>query len=105
MTADCLIVNADLVATCAGPGPRTGSAQREISAISHASVAGRDGRIVFVGAADEARRAVTLTPGATEIDGRGCTVVPGFVDPHTHLIYAGDRREELQRRLAAAISA
>jgi len=102
MTADCLIVNADLVATCAGPGPRTGSAQREISAISHASVAGRDGRIVFVGAADEARRAVTLTPGATEIDGRGCTVVPGFVDPHTHLIYAGDRREELQRRLAGA---
>ena len=39
---------------------------------------------------------------ATRIDARGCTVVPGFVDPHTHVVYAGDRREELQRRLAGA---
>ena len=102
MTADFLIANADLVATCAGPGPRIGAAQHEISSITHASVAGLDGRIVFVGAADECRRTITLIPGATEIDARGCTVVPGFVDPHTHLIYAGDRREELQRRLGGA---
>jgi imidazolonepropionase len=36
------------------------------------------------------------------LDGRGRTVLPGFVDPHTHLVYAGDRRDELQRRLAGA---
>ncbi len=41
-------------------------------------------------------------PGAVVLDaGRG-TVIPGFVDPHTHVIYAGDRREELRRRLAGA---
>ena len=102
MNADFLISNADLIATCAGPGPRMGSAQREISAIPNASVASLDGRIVFVGSAAECQRAVTLTPGATEVDARGCTVVPGFVDPHTHLIYAGDRRDELQRRLSGA---
>ncbi|MEO8681212.1 MAG: imidazolonepropionase [Vicinamibacterales bacterium] len=102
MNADFLISNADLVATCAGPGPRTGAAQRQIAAIANASVAGFDGRIVFVGSADECRRAITLAPGAAEIDARGCTVVPGFVDPHTHLIYAGDRRDELQRRLSGA---
>ena len=39
---------------------------------------------------------------ARSIDARGCTVVPGFVDPHTHLVFAGDRRDELQRRLAGA---
>jgi imidazolonepropionase len=36
------------------------------------------------------------------IDARGGAVVPGFVDPHTHLVFAGDRRDELRRRLAGA---
>ena len=102
MQADFLIDNADLVATCAGPGPRRGTAQREISAMPNASVAGFEGRIVFVGSAADAASAVTLTPGAQVIDAQGCTVVPGFVDPHTHLVFAGDRRDELRRRLAGA---
>ena len=102
MLADVLIDNADLVATCAGPGPRRGAAQREISSIPNASIAGHDGRIVFVGSAHDAAATVTLTPGAQVIDAQGCTVVPGFVDPHTHLVFAGDRRDELRRRLAGA---
>ncbi len=102
MLADLLIDNADLVATCAGPGPRRGSSQREISALANASVAGYGGRIVFVGSAADAADTVTLTPNALVIDGQGSTVVPGFVDPHTHLIFGGDRRDELRRRLAGA---
>ena len=45
-----------------------------------------------------------MTPTATAqvIDAGGCTVVPGFVDPHTHLIFGGDRREELRQRLGGA---
>jgi imidazolonepropionase len=100
--ADFLIENADLVATCAGPGPRRGSAQRDISALANATVAGFEGRLVFVGPAAAAAQAVNLTPDAEVIDGRGCTVIPGFVDPHTHLVFAGDRRDELRRRLAGA---
>ena len=102
MIADFLIENADLVATCAGPGPRRGSAQREIGALPNASIAGFEGQIVFVGSAHDANEAVTLAPHAQVIDAQGCTVVPGFVDPHTHLVYAGDRRDELRRRLAGA---
>src|ERR1700752_5377085 len=102
LSADFLIDDADLVATCAGPAPRRGSAQREIAAIARASVASLDGRIVYVGAADECRCAVSLASNAEVFDARGHTVVPGFVDPHTHLVYAGDRRDELQRRLAGA---
>jgi imidazolonepropionase len=100
--ADCLIQNADLVATCAGPAPRIGPAQSDIGAIARASVAGFDGRIVFVGSSTECEQQVSLPAGATVIDARGCTVVPGFVDPHTHLVFAGDRRDELRRRLAGA---
>lgn len=102
MLADVLIRNADLVATCAGPGPRRGSAQREISAIANATVAGFEGRIVFVGSEEDAKAAISLAPHAQIIDAQGCTVVPGFVDPHTHLVFAGDRRDELRRRLAGA---
>lgn len=102
MTADFLIHDADLVATCAGPGPRVGAAQNSISSIEHGSVAGFDGRIVFVGTAADCDREVNLAPNAQVIDAQGCTVVPGFVDPHTHLVFGGDRREELRRRLGGA---
>ena len=102
MQADFLIDNADLVATCAGPAPKRGSAQREINALPNASVAGFEGRIVFVGSSADASKTITLTTNAEVIDGEGCTIVPGFVDPHTHLIFAGDRRDELRRRLAGA---
>jgi imidazolonepropionase len=100
--ADLLIDHADLVATCAGTTARCGAAQRDIGAVTDASIAGHDGRIVYVGPAATVRSAVTLTPGARVIDARGCTVVPGFVDPHTHLVFAGDRRDELRLRLAGA---
>ncbi len=102
MTADFLIRSADLVATCAGPAPRVGAAQNHVSGIERGSVAGFEGRIVFAGPADECERAVNLTPNAQVIDARGCVVVPGFVDPHTHLVFGGDRREELRRRLGGA---
>ena len=102
MTVDFLIRNADLVATCAGPGPRVGAAQNNISPIANATIAGLDGRVVFVGAAADAEREVTLSAAAQVIDARGCTVIPGLVDPHTHLVFGGDRREELRRRLGGA---
>src|SRR6185295_2030664 len=48
-------------------------------------------------------RLETHIDGSTRvIDGRGRSLVPGFVDGHTHVVFAGDRREELRRRLAGA---
>ena len=100
--ADFLIDEADFVATCAGTGPRAGSAQRDAGFRERTSVASSRGRIVWVGPADEAASAVRLTDDAVVIDARGLTVTPGFVDAHTHLVFGGDRRDELQRRLAGA---
>jgi imidazolonepropionase len=73
-----------------------------VSAIADGVVASRHGRIVFVGSAAAFDAGVRTTPDATVIDAAGGTVLPGFVDPHTHIVYAGDRREELRRRLAGA---
>src|SRR5688500_1393086 len=102
ISADFLIENADLIATCAGPAPRRRPAQGEITPLRDSVVAARDGVITYVGPGDGVSERVELVRGATRIDARGCTVVPGFVDPHTHVVFAGDRREELKRRLAGA---
>ena len=102
MFADFLIHNASEVLTCAGPAPRIGPRQRDVGALPRAIVAGREGRIVFVGGADEWRRVGAVTDDAVKIDAGGGAVVPGFVDAHTHAIFAGDRRSELRRRLGGA---
>jgi imidazolonepropionase len=109
LEADFVIEHADLIATCAGPAPRRGLAQREISPLENGIVAAFEGRITYVGDLVGFADTVTVAKDATRIDAHRCCVVPGFVDPHTHVIYAGDRGAELRRRLAgetyAAIAA
>jgi len=102
VTADLLIRRADRLFPCAGPAPRRGEAQGRLDHVTDGAVAARAGRIVFVGTTEACDRAVQPAPGASIIDARGCTVLPGFVDPHTHAVFAGDRRDELRRRLAGA---
>jgi imidazolonepropionase len=95
-----IIRRANTVFTCAGPAPRCGAAQGDLRPLHGASIVAADGIITFVGPAGEADRIAPA--GASVLDATGCTVVPGFVDPHTHVVFAGDRREELRRRLAGA---
>ena len=95
MIADLLIRNAAELFTCAGPAPRTGRAMREAGRITDAALAAHDGRIVFVGPTAECDWLISPAPIATVIDATGCAVVPGFVDAHTHVVFAGDRRDEL----------
>ena len=102
IAADFVIEHASLVATCAGPAPRRGVAQGEITPVRDASIAAHQGMIVYVGPASDAERQLDLHDQAVRLDARGCTVVPGFVDPHTHVVFAGDRQDELRRRLAGA---
>ena len=102
MIADFLIRNASEVLTCAGPAPRAGARQADAGGLARAVVAAERGTIVFVGSEDEWSREGRLTPNAVVLEAAGGTVVPGFVDPHTHVVFAGDRREELRRRLAGA---
>ncbi len=100
--ADFVIENAAAIATCAGPAPRRGPAQSDAGILVNAVVAAHRGRITYVGPAGDLAAAVNLDPDAVRLDAGGGTVVPGFVDPHTHVVYAGDRRDELRRRLAGA---
>src|SRR5437773_1467853 len=100
MLADFLIYNTAEVLTCAGPAPGRGRAQADARANARAAIAAHEGRIVFIGFESVLTHEVDLAPGATIVDAQGGAVVPGFVDPHTHVVFSGDRREELRRRLA-----
>ncbi|HEV8577974.1 MAG TPA: imidazolonepropionase [Thermoanaerobaculia bacterium] len=98
--SDLLIHNLAEVATPEGPTPLRGAEQRRVRRIRDAEVVCRDGRIVFVGTAEERLRLFGEVSDAERLDGRGGTLIPGFVDPHTHLPWAGNREEEFAARLA-----
>jgi imidazolonepropionase len=100
--ADFLLLHAERLVPCDGPAPRRGPDQRRLATLGDGAVASFAGRIVFVGPTAECLSRVAPTAGARTVNAFGCTVLPGFVDPHTHAVFAGDRRHELQRRLAGA---
>jgi imidazolonepropionase len=102
--ATLLVRHADALVTLAGHAgaPLTGAALGELAVIDDGAVAAAGDRIVAVGPSDRVEREVTLAEGATVLDARGRTVLPGFVDPHTHLVHAGTREREFGLRLAGA---
>ena len=93
-TVELLIRNAAQVVTCASPGrPKHGAMMREAGVIDDGAVAINAGKIVAVGPSRDLNFEAHET-----VDATGRVVCPGFVDPHTHVVYAGDRIEEFERR-------
>ena len=89
-----LIENAAQLVTCASRSPKRGAAMQDADAIANAAIAINAGEIVAIGRAGELRFEADQT-----IDASGKVVCPGFVDPHTHVVYAGDRIDEFERRV------
>ncbi len=100
--ADLAVVGISELATPEGAGALSGAAAGRVHVVPDAAVASREGRIVFVGTEREFREAVRLAPGGRTVDARGGTVLPGFVDAHTHLPFAGWREGEFDERLRGA---
>jgi imidazolonepropionase len=97
-----LIEHLDELWTVSGPAPRTGTRQADVAPIADGAVAVSGASIVAAAQTTDVRAAVSVTAATTVIDGRGFSLVPGFVDGHTHIVFAGDRRDELRRRLGGA---
>ncbi|RME65093.1 MAG: imidazolonepropionase [Caldilineae bacterium] len=100
MNVDLLIHSAAQVVTCASSGgPKRGEALAQAEIIPDGAVAIADGVIVQVGPSAALRRTCQAREA---VDARGKVVCPGFVDPHTHVVYAGDRVNEFEMRLRGA---
>ncbi len=80
-------------------GPQRGEALGALGMVEDAALAVADGQIVAFGPSAELRTRYSATQ---RIDAGGRLVTPGLVDPHTHVIWAGDRADEFAQRIAGA---
>jgi imidazolonepropionase len=93
-----LIHSSSELLTLAG-GPQRGSALGNLGIIQDGAVLVRDGKIAAIGSSADLRKA---HPAERMLDAGGNVLMPGFVDPHTHVIWAGDRAGEFEMRLQGA---
>src|SRR5712692_111486 len=103
MEADLVIRRARLLtlAPLKDERPRVGASAGDVGAIDDGWVASRDGVIAATGRGEMWER-LELTGSATVVDAAGAVVMPGFVDAHTHLCYAGHRWDEFVTRRSGA---
>jgi imidazolonepropionase len=83
-----------------GKRSRVGGEMRELGILNNAGVLCEDGMITWVGVMNDWNR--TLSEHITVIDASGKVVLPGFVDSHTHMMFAGNRVEEFALRSQGA---
>ena len=95
------IVNIGQLVTLSGPArSRAGPELRDLRIIADGALLIEDGRITAAGTYADLRS--RIAPDATVIDADRRCVTPGFVDAHTHLVFAGNRADEFEKRIAGA---
>jgi imidazolonepropionase len=94
-TADLIIKNARELVTLS-PSVKEESG---LGIIEKGAVAAKGEKIVWIGQTDELPRSVILDSGGREIDAAGKVVMPGFIDSHTHVVFAGSREGEFEQRI------
>lgn len=93
-----LLMNIDSLVTVDAQGApsKTGASMRDIGEIANGAIL-FDERILWIGPSSEASQ--HLSKNVEVVDCAGKTVMPGFVDSHTHMVFAGSRSDEYARRL------
>jgi imidazolonepropionase len=91
-----LLHSASQLLTLAG-GPQRGHSLGQLGMIQDGAVLIRDEKVAAVGTTAELRAAY---PDEPTLDAGNCVLMPGFVDPHTHLIWAGDRAGEFEKKMS-----
>ena len=99
--ADLIIEGAAELLTLTGAGnrPRRGEEMGDLGIIQRGALAARRGKIVWIGPTADLLTSVRPRAFCKLIDAYGKTVMPGLVDPHTHLVFAGSRENEFAMRI------
>jgi imidazolonepropionase len=101
LAASIAIVNIGQLVTLSGPArPRTGRELCDLAILKDAALIIEDGRVAAAGPYSELKSKIPLD--AVVIDADQKAVTPGFVDAHTHLVFAGNRAAEYEQRIAGA---
>ena len=100
LKVDLIIRNAAQLVTCAAGGKvKRGAEMRNVGGVAGGALAISDGTILGVGKSDEIAEHYQ---SERVIDASGKVVCPAFVDPHTHIVYAGDRLDEFELKIKGA---
>jgi imidazolonepropionase len=99
ISADLVIQDCRRLITCAGPIPKRKASLQDVGPAEKAWIASSKGEIVFIGKEKDFRKSVRLKRSVVRIDAGALVGLPGFVDSHTHLPFAGNRVEEFRLRL------
>ncbi|NWF95335.1 MAG: imidazolonepropionase [Candidatus Thorarchaeota archaeon] len=102
MRTDLLLTHIGQLATLEGGSkrPRVGDSMRELGIVRDAAVAVSGGRFQAVGTTEEVVASLDEDPVLPEMDCHGMFAMPGFVDSHTHLVFAGSRENDFAMKLA-----
>ena len=100
MASSLAVVNCSQLVTLAGPArPRVGPEMRELSIVPDGALLITAGRITQVGSREEIDPLIDIVGADCEVvDAGGRVVMPGFVDAHTHPVFAGTRAGEFEER-------
>ncbi|MDQ3748948.1 MAG: imidazolonepropionase [Acidobacteriota bacterium] len=100
MKTDLIIYNASQLLTCASNGkPKRGAEMQNVGIIENGALAIKDAVIIAVGKFSEI---VNNFESENVIDAHQKVVCPAFVDPHTHIVYAGNRLNEFELKIKGA---
>lgn len=102
VSADLVIRHLAQLITCSGPAPKRKQALSELGLIEDAAIASYKGKIVFLGHDKDLAKKVRPVKGAEILEAEGLVGLPGLIDPHTHLPFAGTREHEFMLRLKGA---
>jgi len=94
-----LFTNAHIVTPCDSGVPMAGKRQGEVRHFERGTILCTDGMIEAIGNEDEIKASLVPRDVDLEVDCGGLCLIPGFVDPHTHMCFAKRREEEFTLRL------
>src|SRR5690348_720771 len=92
------IIGCSQLVTLRGPSrPRARAEMRDLGIVEDAALLVKNGRIVAAGQYDDLKG--QIEPATEVFDAAGGVLLPGFVDAHTHLVFAGTRADEFEKRI------